>query len=159
MGELKEEGASDDVILQYYFIARTRKSFGRKKIDSPVDYFRVIFEHNQETDTSERKQPDSPGQRFFFNAERFNQCMKDWRNIEITEFLQALYYYKKNDPSRAIELENCAAYERISLPTYSDSTILIIDANPDFIHCCVENDRISEKMLLLGSIANDVRGL
>lgn len=147
--ELRAENCPDDVILQYYFIARTTRNFRNiKDINSLVDFFRIVFQREKRL-FPEEESPASPGEWFFFNSDRFDQCVKDWRNISVLDFLRGFYYYGQKNPSKAIEAENCVPYQRMMSAASQKTPILVVDANPDFISRCLQRDDRLERFFFL----------
>lgn len=111
LDQLAQKRCPEEIVLVYYFIARTGKRFKTKEIGSLWDYFQVVF--SDRSKEQDREIIRSPGELFYKEKTIFEQCMDEWRNINPKDFLRTLYYLGQKNASRIIEWENCAAYAKL----------------------------------------------
>ena len=143
---LLQKGCQEEIILAYYFMARTGKRFKVKEIGSLWDYFQAVF--SDKTTAQDKENIRSLGELFYKEKAIFEQCMDEWRNITPKDFLRTLYYLGQKNASRIIEWENCVAYAKLRQVLQRSSGAMIVDANPDFIFRCMEEKSFAEKDLL-----------
>lgn len=108
---LLQKGCQEEIILAYYFMARTGKRFKLKEIGSLWDYFQAVF--SDKTTAQDKENIRSLGELFYKEKTIFEQCMDEWRNITPKDFLRTLYYLGQKNASRIIEWENCVVYAKL----------------------------------------------
>lgn len=108
---LLQKGCQEEIILAYYFMARTGKRFKLKEIGSLWDYFQAVF--SDKTTAQDKENIRSLGELFYKEKAIFEQCMDEWRNINPKDFLRTLYYLGQKNASRIIEWENCVVYAKL----------------------------------------------
>ena len=147
--KLRDDGLSNEELLQLFFLARVYSRFDSKKITVPLSYLKAaLLDEN-----GSKLQTKSPGMRFYSDEVLLNKALENWRDTDTVDFIRALYFA---DAPRNIATENLLVYPQLGTLFNSALTGLIIEPNPDFVAKLLADDRISNERVVIAFLSLDL---